>query len=84
MNDYIKTYHSSEFSEILTEVLNNTYWYENMGVFGTHYFFFFFTKEYTAIFAKTLDEFNEKVYETINKYILARETKKLERKRGRK
>ena len=45
MNDYIKTYHSSEFSEILTEVLNDTYWYENMGVFGTHYFWVKNTKE---------------------------------------
>lgn len=81
MNNYIKTYHSSEFSEILTEVLNDTYWYENMGVFGTHYFWVKNTNEYTAIFAKTLDEFNEKVYETINKYILARYKKNTKKDR---
>tara|TARA_A100001011_G_scaffold185297_1_gene193971 strand:- start:55 stop:306 length:252 start_codon:yes stop_codon:yes gene_type:complete len=83
MNDYIKTYHSSEFSEILTEVLNDTYWYENMGVFGTHYFWVKNTND-KAIFAKTLDEFNEIVYEKINKFLLNRDLKKLERKRGKK
>ena len=82
-NNYIMKYHSSDFKEMLTEVLNDTYWYENLGQFGTYYFWVKNSKEHKAIFANTLDEFNQKIYETISTFLFNREIKKTFRKRGK-
>ena len=63
-----KKQEQTEINNIVQEALKDSYQYENMNCYGTHYFWVKTASKFSAIFNEDFDTFVEEVRDTARKY----------------